>query len=68
MTDPKDGEKRWIRRKGCKNAAKQWRQDLQMWVVVPMVIGKPVSFVTDTIFFNKPNRISIKYPMPKKKE
>ena len=43
---PKDREKRWIKQKGCRNAARMWREDLGMWVVVPMNIDKSFTFVT----------------------
>jgi hypothetical protein len=43
---PKDREKRWIKQKGCRNAARMWREDMGMWVVVPMNIDKPFTYVT----------------------
>lgn len=43
---PIHGEKRWVRTKGAKNCAKMWREDMQMWVIVPMVIGKEVKYET----------------------
>ena len=44
MTKPIDGEKRWVKRKGCKNCAKQWvvdgidedGEEYGRWFVVPM--------------------------------
>lgn len=33
---PKDREKRWVKDKGCKNCARMWREDMGMWVIVPM--------------------------------
>lgn len=46
---PVDGEKHWIRRKGCKNAAKMWSEEKQEWFVVPMVPGKEIRWVSHKI-------------------
>lgn len=53
-TLPNRGEKRWVKRKGCKNCAKQWVIDYiddegveyGTWLIVPMVVGKPFTYVT----------------------
>ena len=42
---PVNREKRWLKQKGCKNAARMWREDMKMWVVVPMDPEKPFSYI-----------------------
>lgn len=50
----KDGEKRWIKRKGCRNAAKMWivrgtdedGEEYGEWMVVPMIPGKLFRYIT----------------------
>jgi len=56
---PKRGEKRWVRKKGCKNCAEQWVVDYiddegveyGTWLIVPMVPGKPFRFVSKLMKF-----------------
>jgi len=40
-----DREKRWIKTKGSRNAARMWREDLGMWVYVPMNPDKDFNIV-----------------------
>lgn len=47
--NPVHGEKRWVRLKGCKNVAKMWREDMGMWVIVPMVPEKEFKYTTPKI-------------------
>jgi hypothetical protein len=55
MTKPIDGEKRWVKRKGCKNCAKQWvvdgidedGEEYGRWFVVPMTPGKHFEYVSE---------------------
>jgi len=46
MKKPVDREKRWLKEKGCKNVARMWREDMNMWVVVPMKDGVEMKYVT----------------------
>lgn len=54
---PQEGEKRWVKRKGCKNCAKQWvvryidDEGIEHgeWVIVPMVVGKDFSYVSKKV-------------------
>ena len=55
---PVDREKRWLKLKGCRNAARMWRADLDMWVFVPMNPDKdfkivPPKFEPRKIVFKK---------------
>jgi len=59
MKSPVDREKRWLKLKGCRNAARMWRSDLNMWVFVPMNPDKdfkivPPKFEPRKIVFSKP--------------
>ena len=42
---PIDREKRWVKTKGSRNAAKMWREDLGMWVYVPMYEDRDFNIV-----------------------
>ena len=46
MSEPKDREKRWLKEKGCKNCARMWREDMRMWVIVPMKEGVEMKYMT----------------------
>jgi hypothetical protein len=50
---PKHGEKRWVRTKGAKNCAKMWREDMGMWVIVPMVPEREFKYVTPPVSMEK---------------
>ena len=49
--------KKWVKKKGCKNCAKQWVADYiddegvehGTWVIVPMVKGKEFVYMSDPI-------------------
>ena len=62
----KDGEKRWLKKKGCRNCAIQWcslphyedcESDCDIehghWMIVPMIPGKYFSYLSETHLITK---------------
>ena len=63
---PLNGEKRWIKKKGCKNCAKMWvvdgfdedGEEYGRWFIVPMKPGKHFEYLSE------PHNLGDDFQMP----